>query len=255
MPNPADAGLPNPAQYMPSPSELGNGSEWVLDRLTGLLWSKTVDGRLFGFEGAAAHCAAMGEGYRLPTAIELISLVDYTRPSPTIDPALGSPLDYFWSSSLLAGDPARAWLVYFGDGHSSDGTITAKDRVRCVTKKSNAALHQHYDALPDGEVTDHFTRLTWQPLSFEKRDFAGAAAYCIELGYRAPSMKELQTLVDRRRVRPSIDEEAFPETPFEPFWTSSAVYDDPDLGWTVSFELGRSEAESVDVEHYVRCVR
>ena len=90
---------------------------------------------------------------------------------------------------------------------------------------------------------------------FQQLDFSAATAECASLGFRVPSMKELQTLVDRMRVRPSIDADFFPGTPSDAFWTSSLVADNPELGWSVSFELGRSDQSDVSSEFWVRCVR
>jgi hypothetical protein len=250
MPNPASAALPNPQRY-------SLDGDRITDEVTGLVWQRDAEqgGRGIAFEGASTLCEAHGEAWRLPTAIELISLIDFTQPSPTVAPDVGSPLQYFWSSTLLAGDPSRAWTVYFGDGHSSDGTITARDSVRCVREPEPQAPTRHYEVVA-GTIRDTLTGLLWRERhASEKYDFAGASSHCATLGFRVPSMKELQTLVDRTRVRPSIDARFFPDTPSEPFWSSSLVADNPELAWSVSFELGRSEQTAVGSEFYVRCVR
>jgi len=250
MPNPASAALPNPQRYSTQGDE-------ITDEVTGLVWWKEAEqgGRGVPFDEARALCDAHGEAWRLPTAIELVSLIDFTRASPTIAPEVGSPLQYFWTSTLLAGDPSRAWTVYFGDGHSSDGTIAARDSVRCVREPEPTSPPWRYEPAPLG-VRDALTGLEWErPSAPAKLDFASAQARCEGLGARVPSMKELQTLVDRGRVSPSIDLGHFPETPSEPFWTSSLVAENPDLAWSVSFELGRSEQSSVTSEFSVRCAR
>jgi hypothetical protein len=67
---------------------------------------------------------------------ELQTIVDYAVPVPgaTIDPAVfpKTPLDYFWTSSLLAGSPGDAWVVTFSSGGTF--TIPTGDTwlVRCV---------------------------------------------------------------------------------------------------------------------------
>jgi hypothetical protein len=251
MPNPSELGLPNPARYSPA------GDDLVLDQVTSLTWQHLAEPQAHTREEAEALCAQRGSGFRLPTAIELISLVDFSRPAPTIDPSFDSPLAYFWSSTPLAADDSRAWLVYFGDGHASDGTTTAKDRVRCVKAAYSPAPSQRYAAL-EASVSDLETGLAWQePLGAEPFSFAGAAAYCAGLGagFRLPTMKELQTLVDRRQRGPSIDSRYFPRTPAVPFWTSSEFAPNPALAWTVDFELGRSVETSRDRELHARCVR
>ncbi|MDQ2646693.1 MAG: DUF1566 domain-containing protein [Myxococcota bacterium] len=250
MPNPASEALPNPQRYTLD-------DERITDDVTGLVWQRDAEqgGRGIAFEEASTLCEAHGELWRLPTAIELVSLIDFTEPSPTIAPEVGSPLQYFWSSSLLAGDPSRAWTVYFGDGHSSDGTIAARDSVRCVRDVRSGPPSFRYEQA-DAAVRDTLTGLVWQqPYAGENLDFAAAEGHCAALGARVPSMKELQTLVDRMQVRPSIDGEFFPDTASEAFWTSSRVAGNPELAWSVSFELGRSDQTAIGSEFYVRCVR
>lgn len=123
------------------------------------------------------------------------------------------------------------------------------------------------DAPPDrytindnGTVKDNATGLLWQ------QGFAGpfvrsrAQTYCSELrlantAWRLPTMKELQTLVDRRRWSPAIDLTYFPRTPTAGFWTSSSiVMTNPVAAWLVDFDEGRT-ADSVGGSFHVRCVR
>ena len=79
MPNPAAAALPNPHRYAIDGNE-------VTDEVTGLVWQKEAErgGRGFAFEEAPGLCEAHGSDWRLPTAIELISLIDFTQSGPTI---------------------------------------------------------------------------------------------------------------------------------------------------------------------------
>jgi hypothetical protein len=108
-----------------------------------LLWQQVVDAGPFTWDEADAYCANLslaGAGWRLPTKIELMSLVDLRGGSPTIDPVAfpDTPAEYFWSSTLgedcgtctiNAGSP---WVVSFADGSSSTGSPGGAPRVRCV---------------------------------------------------------------------------------------------------------------------------
>src|SRR5450432_4196895 len=67
MPNPASAGLPNLASYT------SNADGTITDEVTGLVWEGAVDPTLYMQDGAIAHCAAKGGGWRLPTRLELVS--------------------------------------------------------------------------------------------------------------------------------------------------------------------------------------
>jgi hypothetical protein len=134
MPNPIAAGLPNAASY-DSMSLTGV----VIDLVTGLQWQQTVDEMSYTWDDAASYCTGLtlaGGAWRLPTRIELVSLVDYTVPNPVIDQSAfpDTPADYFWSSSPYAGDATNAWNVNFrfSDGIADKSEKSKAHRVRCV---------------------------------------------------------------------------------------------------------------------------
>lgn len=68
-------------------------------------------------------------------------------------------------------------------------------------------------------------------------------------------MKELQSLVDDGRLNPSIDEEAFPNTPDESFWTDTPVRGIDGSAWRVSFHQGYTYDEAATYRYRARCVR
>jgi hypothetical protein len=146
MPNPAspsddDGGapaLPNPAAY--AIETTGAGIAVVDDRVTGLGWQRDVDDAVYTQVEAQQRCAELGrDGYagfddwRLPSRIELVSIVDFSRSSPAVDPSAfpDTPGAYFWTSSAVAAT-GYGWCVSFdlGDTFSLAATETAK--VRCV---------------------------------------------------------------------------------------------------------------------------
>jgi Protein of unknown function (DUF1566) len=84
----------------------------------------------------AQHCAELsppGAGWRLPTIGELQTLVDETT-NPALDTAAfpGTPSEYFWSSSPVIDDAARAWTAFFTNGSTYSFGVTAAKNVRCV---------------------------------------------------------------------------------------------------------------------------
>ena len=134
MPNPTSAGLPNAQSY-----DTTSFTGVVLDLITGLQWQQAVDEGAFAWAEAGAYCSNLtlgGGGWRLPTRIELMSLVDYTSPNPVIDMSAfpETPADYFWSSSIYAGDAMSAWNVNFkfSDGMADKSEMIKPHRVRCV---------------------------------------------------------------------------------------------------------------------------
>lgn len=135
MPNPVGTGLPNLADY-----EIREADGVVIDKVTGLMWKREVEEGSFPWDDAKTHCNEMTYAgftdWRLPTRIELVSLVDFSRaaPGPTIDTnafpaALG---EVFWTSSVWLKDPAFAWFVSFISGNSDIFKGTNAYRVRCV---------------------------------------------------------------------------------------------------------------------------
>lgn len=127
--------MPNLADY-----EIREADGVVIDKVTGLMWKREVEEGSFGWDDAKTHCNEMTYAgftdWRLPTRIELVSLVDFSQasPGPTIDTnafpgALGQ---VFWTSSVWMKDPAFAWFVSFISGNSDIFKGTTTYRVRCV---------------------------------------------------------------------------------------------------------------------------
>jgi len=261
MPNPVQSGLPNPASLTVSDS--GN---LVTDDVTGLVWQRNFDARSFTWDDAKQYCACLEldgrRGWQLPSRIQLASLVDWTKASPSIDAGAfpGTPNENFWTASPVTTSPGLAYLAFFLNGHTTYSDVTYEYRVRCV-QPATAAASERY-RIADGTVYDTQTRLTWQQVNPTSRySWADADAYCavLSLGgdgdaWRLPSINELQTLVDDT-TNPAIDLLAFPKTPSEYFWASSAVIDDASRAWTTFFTNGSTYSFAVTAAKNVRCVR
>jgi hypothetical protein len=259
--------MPDPRPGGSAPSYDTASTGVVVDGTTRLMWQRQVPAGGHDWAQAGAYCACLQLGghddWRLPTRIELVSLVDYTRAFPAIDPAAfpDTPSEWFWTSTERADEPASAWFVYFENGYSHHH---AKDepswRVRCVRYAGAPTLPgPRYETVPGG-VKELRTGLIWQvALDGQLRTWEAARAHCQGLttaggGWRLPSMKELQTLVDDSRAEPSIDP-MFINTPLEPFWTASGVVATPGSAWRVSFIHGYTYDASATYEYHTRCVR
>jgi Protein of unknown function (DUF1566) len=132
MPNPATAGLPNPAQY-----SVDAANQIVFDKITGLFWQQTTDAQTHTWDEAEAYCNNLTQGgfddWRIPWRVELVSIVDFTRMSPAIDPVFTDTSNAeFWSASIYPDNTGYAWGVHFdhGDTHTYDRSTAL--RVRCV---------------------------------------------------------------------------------------------------------------------------
>lgn len=118
-----------------------------------------------------------------------------------------------------------------------------------------------------GTVTDTRTGLEWQRTpNGSKMNWASAITHCKNLdlhgnGWRLPSVKELQTIVDETQYSPAIDQGAFSSTSSELFWSSSASARKPNYQWETSyawgvyFYIGHANLYDVSNEYLVRCVR
>lgn len=134
-------------------------SQVVYDTATKLMWERTPVDTAFNYNLAQTHCDCLDDpsngncqhidgypsGWRLPTRIELASIVLYsnaTTGNPLIDqmsfglPNMGSDAGAtdlpFWSISTQAGTPANGWQVNFKTGLVQPVSISQKALVRCV---------------------------------------------------------------------------------------------------------------------------
>jgi len=262
MPN-STAGLPHLQSFDVSRNDV------AVDRITGLMWQRNVGANPASFAGAKQACddltLAGHDDWRLPSRIELVSLLDVGRIQPAIDPVVfpGTPNDWFWTSSVAAGDAQSAWYVYFYFGYPKTDIVSNQFSWRCVrTATAHAAPSSHYDVQPD-TVRDLGTGLVWQRSAPDRTfTFDDARSYCDQLilagqpGWRLPSMTELLTLIDERATTaPLIDATAFPHTPSEAFWTSSEFGGVSGMAWQVYFDHGNGLYGLASAQFRARCVR
>jgi hypothetical protein len=109
-------------------------------------------------------------------------------------------------------------------------------------------------------VVDSATGLTWQQeVLLPHATWPSATSYCQGLGggFRVPSMKELQTLLDLTVMSPgpTIDSAAFPGAPADFTWTSSLDLAVLTGVWEVYFGFGSIGGFGQNNTDPVRCVR
>jgi hypothetical protein len=116
----------------------------------------------------------------------------------------------------------------------------------------------------NGTVYDTKSKLTWQQtVSSATYSWVAAKTYCAGVGaslggtgWRLPTIKELQSIVDlTQTAAPFIDPNAFPSTPENSFWSSSPVAGSPSIAWDVNFNIGYTNYGGVSSSNNVRCVR
>ncbi|MEY4511990.1 MAG: hypothetical protein RLZZ450_4112 [Pseudomonadota bacterium] len=225
----------------------------VLDLVTGLEWERDTQGIYPGctgrllregdrcsWEEAREYCKNLvlyGTGWRLPSLIELESLLDLRPGSPIIDIAFSLPMtsSLYWSNSpnsapMLSG---MAYGIWFGEIPVNFRTTSSRELARCVRSPKERVRpvgSRYAHNLASGEISDLRTGLTWLPRAVcEGMDrYENAAALCTTLDARLPSAKELLTLTD-----PTIPTDKstaatnplFGTPPFAWFWSSSRSKD------------------------------
>lgn len=135
MPNPVDeAGLPNPHKY-----DGGADAGIIYDERTALTWEASISAPSIDAVAASARCTSLSASrfgaytdWRLPTRIELVSIVDYTRDAgAAIDPVFArTPGDRFWTQSPLPPPKSGFWMIDFTNGATDTTHTTAY--ARCV---------------------------------------------------------------------------------------------------------------------------
>ncbi len=140
MPNPVSTGLPSPASYT-------SMTGYVVDDVTKLWWQQPLDAENLLLQSCASGCTQAAAtaycqylslaGYsdwRLPTRIELVSIVDSTVNDPAINATAfpDTPVATFWTSSPYVQTAGSGWNVSFADGLTNGNTVGTTSRVRCV---------------------------------------------------------------------------------------------------------------------------
>ncbi|MFH0782969.1 MAG: DUF1566 domain-containing protein [Pseudomonadota bacterium] len=276
-----------------------SSSTWTMvrDNITGLIWeNKTHDNNIkytwFGpdFSTNRGNAGKEGNGtdtkdfidalnstnfggyndWRLPTAKELQTIVNYNRHSPSIND------DYFpytessayWSSTTGEESPNEAVCVYFNTGLVYFGcNKNIAHYARAVRGKQSGAfddllIEERMVDNGDGTVTDKKTGLIWQKQNDDiHHSWESALNYCENLvlanesDWRLPNVKELESIADLSKSKPAINP-VFPKTFPSWYWSSTTVTLFPNRAWSVNFRFGSvSSSDSKTSTYYVRAVR
>ncbi len=170
------------------------------------------------------NSANTGNGYagrktwRLPSKVELESIVDYTGFNVDINPDFFPHIsaNNYWTSSSLANDSTSAWFIGFRGGIArpylpKNNLISAL----CVSGHRKVETENFTDNA-DGVVQDNTTGLFWQKCASEvpgiecegtpdtARNFSYLLNYCNGLSlagktWRLPNVKELSSIVNTEK--------------------------------------------------------
>lgn len=242
------------------------GLDWRIHPAPALTWQEAIEG-----------CAGFGDGYRLPTRLELVSLVDYGRAEAKGPAAFGDlAQDYHWTSSIDADPTSSAWAVHFGCGPypcdmpETSSPVDAGTTRRKYTMDPHAALCVRGEPLfgnpPERETapaesayTDARTGLVWSQ-SIGTGTWEEALFDCqtlVEGGaedWRLPNIKEIQTLIIEMAPTPAE---------FLPFgneeltlWSSTPYVGAAGWAYALYSNGGTAYAQKMDTNYYeFLCVR
>ncbi len=121
-----------------APNYNDNGDGTVTDNGTGLVWQQSTPSTPFTQAEALAYCAGLNlNGYtdwRLPSIVELVSIVDPSALDSSIDNAVfpNTRSSFYWSSTPAAGAASVAWSVIFRLGSVSQAGVFESAYARCV---------------------------------------------------------------------------------------------------------------------------
>jgi hypothetical protein len=275
------------------------GGACVQDQVTGLFWdgatataaTLAAAQALADAANAAARCGR--SDWRLPTAAELMSLVDAGLTSGArTDPKLGStPANAAWTGTAYAGDTRANWVVDFGSGavafESATNPLAKPFSARLVAGTAAADADCDNTTTPrytdngNGTVTDTRTGLQWlqcvdgqSGASCATGTATGHASFGAALAraaavnadttgatgpnkgfndWRVPNRNELASLVNWRCSVPAIQHSRFPATPSTSTWTSSPA--GAGLVWYVDFTDGNLGLSGSSGSRVLRLVR
>lgn len=263
----------------------------VYDNITELYWERNPpgpeagDGRFKTHEEATAYCRDLRLGgyddWRLPTMIQLVSIVDHTKFQATAINEEAFPdtenFAYWTRTRYVSGSLEGWWTVQFASGLAGYGQ-SEQNLVRCVRGGKSSPGFRY--AAGTGYVTDLKTGLVWSLLA--PAGFRGAnqipgncrtdqhgnplpsnetmTSYCAELrvggwsDWRVPTIKELVSIYDVRRTDPALNTLAFRSNVGNGTTWSSSIRNGS--SWSVDF-FPRSTltVHTTSGCGYVRCVR
>lgn len=261
-----DADIP---KTVPDPdSRFVTESDTVIDRYTGLLWTKDAGMSQFPLSWPEAfefirkinENKLLGlKNWRLPARDELFSLISHAR----INPAVVCPErfdnlfnGYYWTCDACARYPRQAWYIHMGGGRVVKGMMDQSSMVWPVHDGLSGSRLKNYEndinLLPAQRfkvskecVLDHQTGLCWLK---DADPVSGAVTWDMALkfiismnrratngsaNWRLPNIRELASITDILKHSPAIAGAELFES-IQPFyWSATTSVYEPSYAWTL----------------------
>lgn len=117
-------------------------NEAVLDRETGLVWQRSPGPLVQSWLSSSIICLDKNiggrKGWRLPSIVELASLIDPSVPTPGLTLPAGHPFlniessRFYWSATTTADSARSAWNVDFNYGVTNGSDKGIEWHAWCV---------------------------------------------------------------------------------------------------------------------------
>lgn len=253
-----------------------NGDGTITDNNSLLMWQKTDAGEMT-YEKAQTYADTMLLGgysdWRLPTAQELFGIHLFENNNPALNTTYfpKTLAEYWWSKDRQADNAAVIWATNAGGGvgnHPKTETLSAggsrRFHLRAVRSLVGTMFSvTHFTDNGDGTIQDNYTGLTWQkfapttPMTWEAAlEYAKSVTLGGKWDWRLPNIKELQSLNDVSRVKPSINKTFFPNIVTSAFYRSSTTqYKTPAIAWDLNTDYGVVTYNEKSLNEYVILVR
>lgn len=235
-----------------------NGNGTVTDTITNLMWQQT-DGGEMSIESAQLYCDSLNlAGYsdwRLPNAHEAFSILNHQYSNPALDITVfpKTLAEYWWTSDKQVNDVSKVWATNSGGGignHPKSETISAggikRFHVRAVRDIGNVVfINSQFTDYGNGVIIDNFTGLTWQKsLTVDTLTWEQALVYANTLtsagisDWRLPNIKELQSINDETRIKPSLNTQYFNISSTKKYWSSTTLPNQITKAWYLDTQYG-----------------
>ena len=277
LPCPVDGWELQDGDFQPNREVYATTADEVTDQVTGLAWQAGGDGKTYDQASAARYCSGLATSeapagsFRLPTVVELMTIVDYGVVAPSIDPSFtGAQPTNYWTATPVVATQRLAWTVKFDAGEVIPLLMDTSLPVRCVRGTSallgagGVGLRKAGPLRVTGDtVVDDTTRLEWQARDDGiKRNWKDSLSYCSRLslagktGWHLANVSELLGITQYDKMVSGVAADpVFQNTKADLYWTSSQNEGAPTLSWSVTFNLGIVDGVTVSGLGYARCVR
>jgi hypothetical protein len=204
------------------------------------------------------------DDWRLPSMIELGSLVAHERFMPAINELYFKGIKYdgwwsgfYWSSITHASRLDYALGLHFPRGGTGTSSKVLSQYV-CAVHEGHCQPFHHLIINADKTVTDTSTGLIWAIETSEKEiNWKDALKYCETYffsdysDWRLPQKEELRSI---SKYNPAINSKIF-NTMSAIYWSSTSYAGDTGDAWGVVFNSGIGYNYGKDSSYYVRSVR